>query len=100
MKIKMGIQHCGSHSDEAHWNPKNEVDRLLNELDERENDLKKIAEITHECLQAMSLNDAYEYMMKRNAPMTNENINKFLLIAQKAYLIRVNIMKDLFLCKN
>ena len=35
----------------------------------------------------MSLNDAYEYMMKRNAPMTNENINKFLLIAQKAYLI-------------
>ena len=47
----------------------------------------------------MSFKDACEYMMERNAPMTNENVKKFLLIAQKAYEIRVNIMKDL-LAKN
>ena len=91
----MGIQHCGCGSDEEHLDLENEVDRLLNELIEQENDLKKMAEITHKCLQAMSLKDACEYMMERNAPMTNENVKKFLLIAQKAYEIRVNIMKDL-----
>ena len=95
----MGIQHCGCGSDEEHLDLENEVDRLLNELIEQENDLKKMAEITHKCLQAMSLKDACEYMMERNAPMTNENVKKFLLIAQKAYEIRVNIMKDL-LAKN
>ena len=67
------------------WDPKKEVDRLLNELDEEETDLKKIAETAHKCLQAMSLNDACEFMA---VTVTNENIDKFLLIAQKAYLIR------------
>ena len=95
----MGIQHCGSGSDEEHLDLENEVDRFLNELNEQENDLKKMAEITHKSLLAMSLKDACEYMMERNAPMTNENVKKFLLIAQKAYEIRVNIMKDL-LAKN
>ena len=97
----MGIQHCGSGSgyDEEHLDLENEVDRLLNELNEQENDLKKMAEITHKCLQAVSLKDAYKYMEERNAPMTNENVKTFLLIAQKAYEIRFNIMKD-FLAKN
>ena len=93
----MGIQHCGCGSDEEHLDLDNELDRLLNELEEQE---KKIAEITHKCLQAMSLKDACEYMEQCNAPMTNENIEKFLLVAQKAYLIRLNIMKDLVLAKN
>ena len=95
----MGIQHCGSGSDEEHLDLENEFDRLLNELNEQENDLKKMAETTHKCLQAMSLKDAYKYMEERNAPMTNENVKTFLLIAQKAYEIRLNIMKD-FLAKN
>ena len=82
------------------WDPKKEVDRLLNELDEEETDLKKIAEIAHKCLQAISLNDACEFMTEHNVPMTNEKIKKFLLIAQKAYLIRLNIMKELVLGKN
>ena len=95
----MGIQHCGSGSDEEHLDLENEVDRFLNELNEQENDLKKMAEITHKSLLVMSLKDACEYMMERNAPMTNENVKKFLLIAQKACEIRVNIMKNL-LAKN
>ena len=57
----MGIQHCGFGSDEEHLDLENEVDRLLNELNKQENDLKKMAEITHKCLQAMSLKDAYKY---------------------------------------
>ena len=48
----------------------------------------------------MSLKDAYEYMEQCNAPLTNENLEKILLVAQKAYLIRLNIMKDLVLAKN
>ena len=98
--MKMGIQHCGCHSDEALLDLDNELDRLLSELNEQENELKKMAEITHKCLQAMSLKDAFEYLEERNAPMTNENVKKFLLIAQKAYDIRLNIMKDLVLAKN
>ena len=84
----------------AKWDPKKEVDRLLNELDEEETNLKKISETAHKYLQAMSLNDACEYLADHNAPVTNENIDKFLLIAQKAYLIKLNIMSELVLGKN
>ena len=57
------MKQCGSGSgsDEEHLDLENEVDRLLNELKKQENDLKKMAEITHKCLQAMSLKDAYKY---------------------------------------
>ena len=88
----MGIQHCGCGSDEEQLDLENEVDRLLNELNELKNDVKKMAEIADKC--------ACEYMMEHNAPITNENVKKFLLIARKAYEIRVNIMKDLVLAKN
>ena len=54
------------------------MDRLLEELDDNEADLKKIAATAHQCLKAMSLNDACEFMTERNAPMTEENIEKFL----------------------
>ena len=95
----MGIQHCGCGSDEEQLDLENEVHRLLNELNELKNDVKKMAEIAHKCF-AMSLKDACEYMMERNAPIANENVKTFLLIARKAYEIRVNIMKDLVLAKN
>ena len=39
----MGIQHCGCGSDEEHLDLDNELDRLLSELEEQENELKKIA---------------------------------------------------------
>ena len=81
----------------ADWDPKKEVDQLLGELDDDEADLKEIATTAHQCLKAMSLNDACEFMTERNAPMTEENINKFLDIAQKTYLIRLKIMEDLVL---
>ena len=48
----------------------------------------------------MSLNDACEFMADHNALVTNENIDKFLLIAQKAYLIRLKTMSELVLGKN
>ena len=93
-----GQSHCDCEA--KNWDPKKEVDRLLNELDEEETDLKKIAETAHKCLQTMSLNDTCEFMTDHNAPVTNENIDKFLLIAQKAYLIRLKIMSELVLGKN
>ena len=79
----LGQSDCDCEA--KNWDPKKEVDRLLNELDKEETDLKEIAETAHKCLQAMSLNDACEFMA---VTVTNENIDKFLLIAQKAYLIR------------
>ena len=88
----MGIQHCGCGSDEEQLDLENEVDRLLNELNELKNDVKKMAEIAHKC--------ACEYMMEHNVPITNGNVKKFLLTARKACKIRVNIMKDLVLAKN
>ena len=77
----MGDQHYGCGSHEEHY----EINRLINE----------ISEVICKCLRASAFKDVYEYMKERNAPMTNENLETFLLIAQKAYEIKFNIMKDL-----
>ena len=81
----------------ANWDPQEEVNRLLNSIDENETDLKKIAETAHKCLNAMSLNDACEYMIRHQYPITDENIKKFMSVATQSYLIRFQMMKDLVL---
>ena len=81
----------------ADWDPQEEVNRLLNSIDENETDLKKIAETAHKCLNAMSLNDACEYMIRHQYPITDENIKKFMSVATQSYLIRFQMMKDLVL---
>ena len=83
-------------SESGSWNPKEEVDQLLNSLDENETNLSKIADVTHKCLKAMSFYDACEFMMKRQLPVTDENIQKILEVAQKAYLIRLKILEQFF----
>ena len=79
------------------WDPKEEVDRLLNSIDENETDVEKIAATAHKCLNAMSLNDACEYMIKHKYSITDENIKKFMNVATQSYLIRLQMMKDLVL---
>ena len=86
----MGDQHC-CNSHEEHY----KINRLINEIHELENEVKKMVKIIYKCLRASAFKDAYEYMKERNAPMTNENVETFLLIAQKAYEIKFNIMKGL-----
>ena len=81
----------------ADWDPQEELNRLLNSIDENETDLKKIAETAHKCLNAMSLNDACEYMIRHQYPITDENIKKFMSVATQSYLIRFQMMKDLVL---
>ena len=87
----MGDQHYGCGFHEEHY----EINRLINEISELENEVKKMVKVIWKCLRASASKDAYEYMKERNAPMTNENLETFLLIAQKAYEIKFNIMKDL-----
>lgn len=77
------------------WNPQKEVNRLLNSLDENETDFNKIADVAHKSLKAMSLGDACEYMVRHELPMNNENIIKFLEIARRAFIIRLDILKKL-----
>ena len=86
----MGDQHYGCDSHEEYY----EINRLINEINELENEVKKMVKIICKCLRASAFKDAYEYMKERNAPMTDENLETFLLIAQKAYEIKFNIMKD------
>ena len=81
----------------ADWDSQEEVNRLLNSIDENETDLKKIADVAHKCLNAMSLNDACEYMIKHKYPITDENVKKFMNVATQSYLIRFQMMKDLVL---
>ena len=85
---------CDCNYDKEHWDPMKEVDRLLNSVDENETDLKKIAEVAHKCVNAMSLNDACEYMIKHKYPITDENIKIFMNVAAQSYLIRLKFMKD------
>lgn len=77
------------------WNPQKEKNRLLNSLDENETDFNKIADVAHKSLKAMSLGDACEYMVRHELPMNNENIIKFLEIARRAFIIRLDILKKL-----
>ena len=77
------------------WNPQKEVNCLLNSLDENETDFNKIADVAHKSLKAMSLGDACEYMVRHELPMNNENIIKFLEIARRAFIIRLDILKKL-----
>ena len=78
------------------WNPEEEVNRLIRSI-ENERDLRKIAEVAHKCLLAMSLSDACDYTMRHKYPITDENIMKFKNITDQAYLIRLEIMKNLIL---
>ena len=71
-----------------------EIYRLVNEITELENQVKKMVKVICKCLQACAFKDAYELMKERNAEMTDENLETFLLIAQKSYDIKFNILKD------
>ena len=73
-----------AETNQTNQTSRKEIDRLLNEFNKEEIDFKKIAEIVHKCLKTMSLNNVYKYMIEKKAPMANENIEKFLLVAQKA----------------
>ena len=66
---------------------------MLNSLDQNEANLTKIADVTHKSIKVMSLSDACEFMMRRELPLTDENIIKFLDVAQEAYLIRLQILE-------
>ena len=72
-----------------------EINRLVNKISELENQVKKMVKIICKCLRASAFKDTYEYMKERNAQMTDENLETFLLIAQKSYEIKFNILKDL-----
>lgn len=75
------------------WDPKEEINKLLNSIDPEETDIGVMAAVAHKCLRTMSLDDAYHHMVDRNLPVNEENIEKFLEITTKAYLIRLNMLK-------
>ena len=87
---------CSADANCAKWNPEAVVDRLLNIIKD-ETDVRKIAEIADKCLHLMSLNDACEFMTKHQYPINAENILKFKDIADRSYVIRLEIMKNLIL---
>ena len=78
----------------ANCDPMVEVAELIKTIED-EKDVAKIAETTHKCLVLMSLNDACEFMVKFQYPITLENILKFQNIAKEIYFVRLNIMKEL-----
>ena len=57
-----------------------EINRLVNEITELENQVKKMVKIICKCLRASTFKDAYELMKERNAEMTDENLETLLLI--------------------
>ena len=87
---------CDCSTKSANWNLVVEVDNLIKAIKDETN-VKKIAELTDKCLRLMSLNDACEFMVEHQYPITPENILKFKNIADQAYVIRLDIMKELIL---
>ena len=75
----------------------NAIDAWLNTLDPKRLAFKKIVFVIKQCLNIMSLDDACKYMTKHKLNVTDENINKFMQMADKYYLIRMKIFKELVL---
>ena len=75
----------------------NAIDAWLNTLDPKRLTFKKIVFVIKQCLNIMSLDDACKYMAKHKLNVTDENINKFMQMADKYYLIRMKIFKELVL---
>ena len=87
---------CIAKSNFANWDPMLEVDNLIKTIKD-ETDVRKIAETADKCLHLMSLNDACEFMVEHQYPITPTNILKFKNIADQVYFIRLDIMKKLIL---
>ena len=75
----------------------NAIDAWLNTLGPKRLTFKKIVFVIKQCLNIMSLDDACKYMTKHKLNVTDENINKFMQMADKYYLIRMKIFKELVL---
>ena len=75
----------------------NSIDALLDSLDPKKLTFKKIVFVMKQCLNIICLNDACNYMEKHKISLTEENIAKFIQIADEYYLIRMNILKELVL---
>ena len=71
-----------------------EINRLIESIEEN-SDMVEIARVADKCLNALSLMDASEYMIRHKYPVTDENISIFMKVATEAYFIRLQIMKIL-----
>ena len=88
--------NCSAKFNFANWDPIVEVDNLIKAIED-ETDVRKVAEAADKCLRLMSLIDACGFMVKHQYPITPVNILKFKNIADQAYFIRLDIMKELIL---
>ena len=73
------------------------IDAWLDTLDPKKLTFKKFVYVAKQCLNVMSLNDAGKFMTKHKFAVTDENIEKFNQMADKYYLIRKEILKELVL---
>ena len=85
-----------TETNEENWS-QNAIDAWLNTLDPKNVTFKKIVFVIKKCLNVMSLDDACKYMTKHKFAITDENIQKFYQMADKYYLIRMKILKELVL---
>lgn len=96
MKTVGCIFGCPANSNCLQWDPKLEVDAVIESIKD-ETDVRKIAAAASKCLHIMSLNDACEFMVAHQYPITPINILKFKNIADQCYFARLSIMKELIL---
>ena len=75
----------------------NSIDEWLDSLDLKKLTFKKIVFVMKQCLNIISLNDACNYMEKHKISLNEENIEKFIQMADEYYLIRIKILKELVL---
>ena len=85
-----------TNQNQEHWSNL-AIDAWLDTLDPKKLTFKKIVFVTKQCLNVMSLNDAAKFMTKHKFTVTDENIEKFNQMADKYYLIRKEILKELVL---
>ena len=75
----------------------NAIESWLDTLDPKKLTFKKMVFVIKQCLNVISLNDACDYMKKHKLEVSNENIERFICVADEYYKIRMKILEELVL---
>ena len=73
------------------------IENWLNTLNQKRLTFKKVVYVIKKCLYVMGLDDACKYMEQHNLTVTDENIEIFMSAADKYYLMRMEILRELVL---
>ena len=77
------------------FRPEEEITKLIESLEPKENDVEKISKVTHKCLMVMSVRDAARIMnnKKKEDEKIEEEIDLFNKLIKEIYLKKLDLIR-------